>query len=89
MNSPEPNLDQLLTLVKGLVEKSERTSFTIKEVAARNAVSRVTVYRAIASGQLHAVRLGEGDRRGLRVTPVAEQDWLRNCACSDLPGVPA
>ena len=53
-----------------------RASFTVAEIAQRNAVSRITVYRAIAAGKLKASRLGDGERRGLRITPAAEVEWI-------------
>jgi excisionase family DNA binding protein len=54
-----------------------RGSFTVEEMAARHRVSRVTIYRALKSGALQAVRIGgSGERRGLRITPAAEAAWI-------------
>lgn len=46
------------------------------DVARETRVSRATVYRAIRTGQLRAVRLGE-DGRVLRVPRAAVEAWLR------------
>jgi excisionase family DNA binding protein len=48
---------------------------TVDEVATRIGQSRWTVYRKIATGQLPAVRLGDG-RSALRVSEASLERWL-------------
>jgi excisionase family DNA binding protein len=56
-------------------ENVGRSSFTVPEIAERNHVSVPTVYRAISSGKLKSIQLGEGKRRGIRITLEQESAW--------------
>jgi excisionase family DNA binding protein len=59
-----------------------RASFTVPEIAERNHVSVPTVYRAIQSGKLQTITLGEGKRRGIRITLEQEKAWHSACTRS-------
>ncbi len=56
---------------------------TVPEVAARLRVSRASVYRRIAAGELPVHRLGSGPRAPLRVDGAELLDWL--CARHEPP----
>ncbi len=56
----------------------ERLAYTPNEVAAKVGVSRSHVYRAIGSGRLRAVKLGDGSRLLIRVLPEAVRAWLES-----------
>jgi excisionase family DNA binding protein len=53
--------------------------YQVKEVAAGLRVSVATIYRAIESGQLAALRVGSGSG-AVRITGAAVQAYLRACA---------
>lgn len=55
---------------------NDRASFTVAEIAGRNAISLATAYRAIHTGALQVVRLGSGNKPLIRVTPQQEAEWL-------------
>ena len=59
---------------------AERGGYTVKEFAQRYDVVDMTIYREINSGRLKAIKVGLGNRRGLRITPHAETEWLRLAA---------
>lgn len=50
---------------------------TVREVAERLRVSRWTVYRKVESGEIPAVRLGEGKQSPVRIDPAELDEWLR------------
>lgn len=66
----------------------ERTRmYRVKEVAEHFAVSVTTIYRAIESGQLHAVKLGT--RTGtLRVTGAAVAAYAQACTEATTNSIP-
>lgn len=51
----------------------------VRVVAARLDVSVATVYRAIGSGRLRALRIGAGRRGAVRVPESAVTEYLRTC----------
>jgi excisionase family DNA binding protein len=53
---------------------------TVPEVAARWKVSRSTVWRRIAAGELPAVRIGSGPHAPVRVDPAALDDFLHGAS---------
>jgi len=53
---------------------------TVGEVAARLRVSRPTVYRRIAAGEIPVLRLGSGPRAPLRVDGAELETWLCDLA---------
>lgn len=50
----------------------KRTSFTVKEIAARNGISAPTVYAEINRGHLRSFKIG-GSRR---ISVEAEREWI-------------
>jgi excisionase family DNA binding protein len=59
---------------------TDRASFTLKEIAERNAVSVPTVYRHVKYGTLKVTKLGTGKRPTMRVTIAQEAQWLESLA---------
>lgn len=53
---------------------TQRKSFTVHEIAKRNGISHVTVYKLINSGQLRSFKAG----RVRRISDEAESDWIAN-----------
>ena len=51
---------------------------TVGQVADRLQVSRWSVYRRVAEGQIPAVKLGTGPRAPLRVDADELEQWLRS-----------
>jgi excisionase family DNA binding protein len=51
---------------------------TIPEVATQLGVSRRTVQRRIASGELRAIKLGDRKKSPVRVIPEELREWLRS-----------
>jgi excisionase family DNA binding protein len=54
------------------------TLLTVEETAATLRLSRASVYRRIASGELHAVRLGSQAGSAVRVPVLAVREFARN-----------
>ncbi len=50
-----------------------RNSFTVREIAERNGISHVTVYREINAARLRSFKIG----KCRRITEEAEQDWVQ------------
>ncbi len=51
---------------------------TVEQVADRLQVSRWSVYRRVAEGQLPAMKLGDGPRSPIRVDADELDQWLRS-----------
>ena len=50
-----------------------RNAFTVKEIASRNGISHVTVYKEINGGRLRSFKLG----KSRRISAEAETEWVR------------
>jgi excisionase family DNA binding protein len=56
--------------------RSSETLLTVKQAASRLQVSKWTVYRRVADGQLPAVKLGEAPRSPIRIIEREFDLWL-------------
>ncbi len=51
---------------------TNRNAFTVKEIASRNGVSHVTVYKEINEDRLRSFKIG----KSRRITVEAEREWI-------------
>lgn len=53
-----------------------RRLLTVNDVAERVALSPLTIRRRIRSGEITAIKLGEGERAPVRISEQQLQSWL-------------
>lgn len=70
------------------MQKDSTRMFRVKAVAGLLDVSRATIYRAIETGALRALKIGTG-KGALRVPADAIQDYVTACQQAALAAVPS